>query len=51
MHYRTPRISFLDDAEEFLAAMPRVQRLEDPAFETAALPTGEGPLAVVPAAP
>jgi L-ascorbate metabolism protein UlaG (beta-lactamase superfamily) len=51
MHYRTPRVSFLDTEEEFVAAMPQTARLEAPAFETAELPTGGGPIAVVPAAP
>ena len=30
MHYRTPRIGFLEDAEEFLGLMDRVERLETP---------------------
>jgi L-ascorbate metabolism protein UlaG (beta-lactamase superfamily) len=51
MHYRTPKISFLDDAEEFLGLMDRVERLETASFQTGELPAGEGPLAVVPAAP
>jgi hypothetical protein len=51
MHYRTPRIGFLETAEEFLAGADRVHRLETPAFETAELPAAEGPLIVVPAAP
>jgi L-ascorbate metabolism protein UlaG (beta-lactamase superfamily) len=51
MHYRTPRISFLETEEEFVAAMPDVERLDGPAFETAELRRGDGPLAVVPAAP
>jgi L-ascorbate metabolism protein UlaG (beta-lactamase superfamily) len=50
MHYRTPRVSFLETEEEFLGLMPRVERLETPFFETADLP-GEGLVAVVPAAP
>jgi L-ascorbate metabolism protein UlaG (beta-lactamase superfamily) len=51
MHYRTPRISFLETEEEFLAAIAHVERSETPSFETADLPRGDGPLAVVPAAP
>jgi L-ascorbate metabolism protein UlaG (beta-lactamase superfamily) len=51
MHYRTPRIGFLETEEEFVAAMPRVERVDGPSFETADLPSGNGPLAVVPAAP
>ena len=50
MHYRTPRIGFLEPADAFLERMPNVARLGDPAFETADL-DGERPLAVVPAAP
>jgi hypothetical protein len=50
MHYRTPRIGFLSDAEAFLERIPSVQRLESPAFDTDAL-GGESPLTVVPAAP
>jgi L-ascorbate metabolism protein UlaG (beta-lactamase superfamily) len=50
MHYRTPRISFLETEEEFLGLMQGVERLESPFFETADLP-GKGTVAVVPAAP
>jgi L-ascorbate metabolism protein UlaG (beta-lactamase superfamily) len=51
MHYRTPRISFLDTAEEFLDAYEDVRRLEEPVFDTAELAGGEAPVIVVPAAP
>jgi L-ascorbate metabolism protein UlaG (beta-lactamase superfamily) len=51
MHYRTPRISFLDTEEEFLNAIAHVERVESPSFETSDLPRGDVPLAVVPAAP
>jgi L-ascorbate metabolism protein UlaG (beta-lactamase superfamily) len=51
MHYRTPRISFLDTADAFLERSGQVERLEEPAFDTAALPASDGPLVVVPAAP
>jgi L-ascorbate metabolism protein UlaG (beta-lactamase superfamily) len=51
MHYRTPRIGFLDGADDFLARCQRVQRLQTPAFDTGELPRGEGPLVVAPAAP
>jgi L-ascorbate metabolism protein UlaG (beta-lactamase superfamily) len=53
MHYRTPRIGFLDTAEEFLARFPgAVHRCETPAFDIDALPSADsGPLVVVPAAP
>jgi L-ascorbate metabolism protein UlaG (beta-lactamase superfamily) len=51
MHYRTPRIGFLESAEAFLERFANVQRLETPSFETAELPAADGPLVVVPAAP
>ncbi|HEY1594689.1 MAG TPA: MBL fold metallo-hydrolase [Thermoleophilaceae bacterium] len=50
MHYRTPKIGFLETAEPFLERMPNVERLDSPAFDTDDLP-GDTPLAVVPAAP
>lgn len=50
MHYRTPRVGFLDPPDAFLERMPHVQRLPDAAFDTASL-DGERPLVVVPAAP
>lgn len=51
MHYRTPKIGFLETADEFLNLMPQVERFDEPRFETAALPAGESPIAIVPAAP
>ena len=51
MHYRTHRIGFLETADEFLDASERVERLEGSSFETGDLPSGDGPLVVVPAAP
>jgi L-ascorbate metabolism protein UlaG (beta-lactamase superfamily) len=51
MHYRTPRIGFLETAEDFLGRYENVQRLESPVFETNQLPSTDGPLIVVPAAP
>jgi len=51
MHYRTPRIDFLESEAEFVAAMPAVQRLDSPGFDTAELRRNGRPLAVVPAAP
>jgi len=51
MHYRTPRIGFLETADAFLDLCSAVHRLDGPAFETGELPSAEGPLAVVPAAP
>ena len=35
MHYRTPRIGFLEPADDFLGRMPHVQRLSEPSFDTA----------------
>lgn len=51
MHYRTPRIGFLEDEAEFAAALPAVARLDEPYFDTADLPHDTTPLAVIPAAP
>jgi L-ascorbate metabolism protein UlaG (beta-lactamase superfamily) len=51
MHYRTPRISFLETADAFLELHPDVHRLDTPTFETGELPDADGPLVVVPAAP
>jgi L-ascorbate metabolism protein UlaG (beta-lactamase superfamily) len=51
MHYRTPRIGFLDTADAFLELSSEVERLPGPAFDTAELSTNGGPLTVVPAAP
>lgn len=50
MHYRTPKIGFLDPVDPFLERMPHVQRLDVTSFDTASL-DGEAPLVVVPAAP
>ena len=51
MHYRTPRIGFLETADEFLSAMANVRRLEGTAFDTDELGDAPEPLVVVPAAP
>jgi L-ascorbate metabolism protein UlaG (beta-lactamase superfamily) len=52
MHYRTPRIGFLDTEDAFLEFFPHVERLPTPIFETAELPVeDEVPVVVVPAAP
>ena len=51
MHYKTPKISFLETEAEFVDAMPKTQRLDSPSFETASLEKGDTPLAIVPAAP
>jgi L-ascorbate metabolism protein UlaG (beta-lactamase superfamily) len=51
MHYRTPRIGFLESADAFLERSPRVERLPTAAFDTEELPSHDGPLVIVPAAP
>jgi L-ascorbate metabolism protein UlaG (beta-lactamase superfamily) len=51
MHYRTPRIGFLETADAFLELHPGVHRLHGPIFDTEELPVAAGPLVVVPAAP
>jgi L-ascorbate metabolism protein UlaG (beta-lactamase superfamily) len=51
MHYRTPRIGFLEPADAFLDGQAHVERLGGPVFDTAALPVEDRPVAVVPAAP
>jgi L-ascorbate metabolism protein UlaG (beta-lactamase superfamily) len=50
MHYRTPAISFLEPADEFLEMQTyrRVVRCDGPSFDTAGL---DGPATVVPAPP
>jgi hypothetical protein len=51
MHYKTPKISFLETEESFVEAMPNTERLSSSSFETADLDKADGPLVVVPAAP
>ena len=51
MHYRTPRVGFLEPADAFLELSARVERVPGSAFDTAALPVADAPIAVVPAAP
>lgn len=51
MHYRTPRIGFLDTADAFLELSAHVERLPSAVFDTGALPVQDRPVAVVPAAP
>jgi L-ascorbate metabolism protein UlaG (beta-lactamase superfamily) len=51
MHYRTPRIGFLEPADEFLKLMGRVENFNASSFETADLPTDDAPVAVMPASP
>ncbi len=51
MHYRTPRIGFLETADAFLEGCAHVERLPGAAFDTGELPIADGPLVVVPEAP
>ncbi len=51
MHYRTPRIGFLESADAFLGLAEHVERLPGPVFDTARLPVHDAPVTVVPAAP
>jgi L-ascorbate metabolism protein UlaG (beta-lactamase superfamily) len=51
MHYRTPRIGFLETEEAFVELAGQVQRLEGSAFDTDELDVGETAVVVVPAAP
>jgi L-ascorbate metabolism protein UlaG (beta-lactamase superfamily) len=40
MHYRTPRVSFLEPADAFLSAMDNVHRVESPSFSLSDQPDG-----------
>jgi L-ascorbate metabolism protein UlaG (beta-lactamase superfamily) len=52
MHYRTPRIGFLETADAFVEGFGRVHRADSPSFDTESLPDGDGdPVVVVPAVP
>jgi L-ascorbate metabolism protein UlaG (beta-lactamase superfamily) len=51
MHYRTPRLGFLESADDFLSRMGAVEHLDAPRFDTSELPPDRAPLTVVPAAP
>jgi L-ascorbate metabolism protein UlaG (beta-lactamase superfamily) len=51
MHYRTPRVNFLEPADAFLERIAHVERLDEPGFDTDRLAADRAPLAVVPAAP
>jgi L-ascorbate metabolism protein UlaG (beta-lactamase superfamily) len=51
MHYRTPKINFLEDESGFVEAMPAAIRLETSSFDTAELEGGAEPAAIIPAAP
>ncbi|HTU79863.1 MAG TPA: MBL fold metallo-hydrolase [Solirubrobacteraceae bacterium] len=51
MHYRTPRIGFLDGPDAFLERYAHVQRLPGSSFETSELEEDGRPQVLVPAAP
>jgi L-ascorbate metabolism protein UlaG (beta-lactamase superfamily) len=51
MHYRTPRINFLEPADNFLGMFDNVERCSEPGFDTNTLQPTDGPLVVVPTAP
>jgi L-ascorbate metabolism protein UlaG (beta-lactamase superfamily) len=51
MHYRTPRVGFLEPADAFLELSAQVERVAGSTFDTAELPVSDVPIAVVPAAP
>ncbi|HEX6744807.1 MAG TPA: MBL fold metallo-hydrolase [Solirubrobacteraceae bacterium] len=51
MHYRTERIDFLEPVDAFADRAQRVERLQSTAFDFEAVPGGDSPLVVVPAAP
>jgi L-ascorbate metabolism protein UlaG (beta-lactamase superfamily) len=52
MHYRTPKIGFLETADAFVDGFANVHRADETAFDTDALPGGDGePVVVVPAVP
>ncbi|HWY17452.1 MAG TPA: MBL fold metallo-hydrolase [Solirubrobacteraceae bacterium] len=51
MHYRTPRIGFLETADVFLEGSTHVERLPEAAFDTEQMLVADGPLVLVPAVP
>jgi L-ascorbate metabolism protein UlaG (beta-lactamase superfamily) len=51
MHYRTERIGFLEPVDAFLERAAAVERVASPVVDLDALPSADGPLVVVPAAP
>jgi L-ascorbate metabolism protein UlaG (beta-lactamase superfamily) len=51
MHYRTPKIGFLETADAFIEKFDEVHRSAEPSFETGDLPAAERPVVVVPAVP
>ncbi len=51
MHYRTPRIGFLEAPDALLERLGKVERVDSTVIETDAVRSGDGPLAVVPTVP
>ncbi len=51
MHYKTKRINFLEPVDAFAGRAARTERLSSPAFDLEAMPAGDTPLVIVPAAP
>jgi len=51
MHYRTEHIDFLEPVDVFAQGAARVETPASSAFDVATLPSGDGPLVVVPRAP
>jgi L-ascorbate metabolism protein UlaG (beta-lactamase superfamily) len=51
MHYRTPRIGFLETEETFVSRLQNVERLTESGFDTADLPEADGTLVLLPSAP
>jgi L-ascorbate metabolism protein UlaG (beta-lactamase superfamily) len=51
MHYRTPRLGFLETVDAFLERMPNVHHASGPSFDTDELGASDGPLVVVPQSP
>jgi L-ascorbate metabolism protein UlaG (beta-lactamase superfamily) len=51
MHYRTPKIGFLETADAFIERFGEVHRCPEASLQTGDLPVADRPTAVVPAAP
>ena len=51
MHYRTPKIGFLETADAFLDRIPHVERLSETGFDTDSVSGDGGPRVVVPSVP
>jgi L-ascorbate metabolism protein UlaG (beta-lactamase superfamily) len=51
MHYRTPRIDFLETADAFLGQFVDVRRLDETSFDPTEFEGGEAPTVIVPAVP